>query len=86
MDREECTPGSYFPFGLGGRECIGKHFALHEILLVVTRVLQKHKLNVRKTQDQLQTIQARPLVTLYPNRDIRLHFQPKSLIQNGSPN
>jgi cytochrome P450 len=32
--------GAYFPFGLGPRTCVGKHFALLEAKLIVIRILQ----------------------------------------------
>ncbi len=37
---------SFFPFGMGPRTCVGKHFALLEVKLIVIRFLQKYQLSL----------------------------------------
>ncbi|MCX4093114.1 cytochrome P450 [Nocardia sp. alder85J] len=39
-------PHSYKPFGSGLRACIGRQFALHQIVLVMARVLQRYDLTL----------------------------------------
>lgn len=40
----EKNKGAYFPFGLGPRQCIGKHFALMEVRIVLSIFLQKFEI------------------------------------------
>jgi cytochrome P450 len=37
----EATKGAYFPFGMGPRTCVGKHFALLEAKLILTHFLSR---------------------------------------------
>ncbi len=37
----EVSKGCYFPFGIGPRTCVGRHFAILETKLILTRFLQK---------------------------------------------
>lgn len=39
------VPGSYIPFGLGPRVCVGAAFATAEILLVLARLLRRYELS-----------------------------------------
>jgi cytochrome P450 len=34
---------AYFPFGAGTRQCLGEHFAMHEILLVLSLILPRFR-------------------------------------------
>jgi cytochrome P450 len=40
----EKTKLAFFPFGMGPRTCVGRHFALLEVKLVLIRILQNWKL------------------------------------------
>ncbi|MGQ9692922.1 MAG: cytochrome P450 [Thermaceae bacterium] len=39
-------PGAYFPFGLGGRTCLGKHFALLEGEVALRAILRRFELRL----------------------------------------
>lgn len=41
---DEKMRAAYFPFGLGQRTCIGRHFALHEMQLILTMVARSFRL------------------------------------------
>ncbi len=38
---------AYAPFGAGGRRCLGEHFAYMEALIIVTKLLQKYRVETR---------------------------------------
>ncbi|XP_064388742.1 cholesterol 24-hydroxylase-like [Halichondria panicea] len=48
FDQENKQPSSfvYFPFGLGHRACIGKHFAMMEAKMILARLIQTFKLTL----------------------------------------
>ena len=67
-------PGfKYLPFGGGPRLCIGNSFAIMEMQLVITRILQSFDFELVKNQ----TIEMEPLVTLRPRYGIKLKVQSK---------
>jgi len=45
---DQIKPYSYFPFAAGPRRCIGEDFAMIESLLVLTMVLEKYVIKLRK--------------------------------------
>ena len=65
-------PYTYLPFGGGPRLCIGNHFALLEMQLVVIRMLQHFKL----TPIGEKEILAFPLVTLRPKTAVWMQLTP----------
>jgi cytochrome P450 len=69
--------GAYIPFGAGPRTCVGLNFAMTEILLVLTMVLQRFRLDL--AADPL-AITMEASVTLRPNPGIpvRLRNAPRS--------
>jgi cytochrome P450 len=64
--------GAYLPFGAGPRTCIGLNFAMTEILVVLTLLLQRFR--VELAMDPAR-VRAEPSVTLRPNPGVpvRLH-------------
>ena len=64
--KKEQQPYTYLPFGGGPRLCIGNHFALMEMQLVVIRMLQQFKLTP-VGNDPVGTL---PLVTLRPRNPV----------------
>lgn len=68
-------PGfKYLPFGGGPRLCIGNSFAMMEMQVVITRILQSFHFELVKHQ----TIEMEPLITLRPRYGIKLLLHPKA--------
>ena len=64
------TPFTYLPFGGGPRVCIGNHYAMLQILMILSEVVRKYDFEVVPGQ----TIEARPMVILRPKHGIRMAF------------
>jgi len=65
---------AYFPFGGGGRQCIGESFAWMEAILVLATIAQKWRLNVVPNQK----IALQPKITLRPKYGILCHLQSRA--------
>jgi cytochrome P450 len=63
---------AYLPFGAGPRTCVGLHFAMTEILLVMALLLQRFRLELAMDP---ATVRVEPSVTLRPNPGVlvKLH-------------
>jgi cytochrome P450 len=59
---------AYFPFGGGGRQCIGESFAWMEAVLVIATLAQRWRLSIVENQD----IQLQPKITLRPKFGIQV--------------
>lgn len=64
----------YFPFGAGPRKCIGNNFAMFEMIIAVTELIYKFKL-----EPGFDTIEITPLITLKP-KNAHLNFVPREYI------
>lgn len=58
----------YFPFGGGPRMCIGKAFAMMEMILILASIFQKFQMTL--LSDQI--IEPNPSMTLYPKSGIEM--------------
>lgn len=65
------TPYGYLPFGGGPRLCVGSHFALTELQLVLIQTLRRYR--VLPTAAPPPGLN--PLVTLRPAGELRLRFE-----------
>jgi len=61
---------AYLPFGAGPRVCIGSGFAMMEARLILAAVAQRYKLSL-ETDETIRPVQ---LVTLRPNRPVRMRL------------
>lgn len=64
----EATRKYYYPFGAGPRMCIGNHFALMEIMLILAKMI--HNFDFKLVPHQ--KIEAQPMITLKPKNGIQL--------------
>jgi cytochrome P450 len=64
------TPFTYLPFGGGPRVCIGNHYAMLQILMILSDLLRRYDFQIVPGQ----TIEARPMVILRPKHGIRMTF------------
>ncbi|TXD82432.1 cytochrome P450 [Subsaximicrobium wynnwilliamsii] len=62
----------YFPFGAGPRKCIGNNFAMFEMIIAVTELIQNYKVF-----PEFETIEITPLITLKPKNAL-LKFEKRS--------
>ncbi|WP_158975557.1 cytochrome P450 [Cellulophaga sp. L1A9] len=51
----------YYPFGAGPRMCVGNNFAMYEMIIAVTELLQKYKMTTALT-----AVTINPLISLKP--------------------
>jgi cytochrome P450 len=64
----------YIPFGSGPRICIGKHFAMTEIALVMATIAQRYRLVLPPGAAPVEPL---PLITLHPKDGVRLRLEPR---------
>jgi len=64
------TPFTYLPFGGGPRTCIGNHFAMFQVLMILSHVVRKYDFELVPGQD----IEERAMVILRPKQGIRMTF------------
>jgi cytochrome P450 len=65
-DRAEQARRAYFPFGEGARSCMGAHFAMVEMCLVLATVAQRYRLRLLPGPP----IEPTSMVSLHPSRDV----------------
>ncbi len=63
--RESVPPNASLPFGAGPRKCIGTHFAMLELVLILASIVQRFHVEVLPGEIELQ-----PAVTLRPKNGI----------------
>jgi cytochrome P450 len=64
------TPFTHLPFGGGPRGCIGNHYAMLQILMILSAVLRRYDFELVPGQ----AIEARAMVILRPKQGIRMTF------------
>jgi cytochrome P450 len=80
------TPFTFLPFGGGPRVCIGQHYAMLQILMILSELIRRYDFELVPGQ----TIEARPMVILRTKHGIRMTFThtiapPVSIAQNAIP-
>ncbi|GGS08672.1 cytochrome P450 [Streptomyces aureoverticillatus] len=63
---------AYIPFGAGLRVCIGKHFALTELMIIATMIVQQYRLVLPADHPPVGLDQ---LVTLRPKHEVLLRLE-----------
>jgi cytochrome P450 len=71
---------SYFPFGGGGRKCIGEGFAWTEGVLVIATIAQRWKMKLLRGHP----VNVAPLVTLRPKYGMRMTLEQRQTGQYGA--
>jgi cytochrome P450 len=64
------TPFTFLPFGGGPRVCIGQHYAMLQILMILSELIRRYDFELVPGQ----TIEPRPMVILRPRHGIRMTF------------
>jgi cytochrome P450 len=72
-------PFTYLPFGGGPRVCIGNHYAMLQILMILSELLRKYDFELTPGQ----SIETRAMVILRPKHGIRMSFT-KALARTSS--
>jgi cytochrome P450 len=65
------TPFTYLPFGGGPRICIGNHYAMLQILMILSAMLRRYDFEIVAGQK----IEERAMVILRPKNGIKMHFR-----------
>jgi len=68
---EPRTDFSYFPFGTGSRFCLGSHFAMLEMKLMIAAVVQKYRLRLV----QQQTVEFEHSILLRPRNGMPMKLE-----------
>ena len=69
-ETKQRTPFTFLPFGGGPRVCIGQHYAMLQILMILSELTRRYDFELVPGQ----TIEARPMVILRPKYGIRMTF------------
>jgi cytochrome P450 len=64
------APFTFLPFGGGPRVCIGQHYAMLQILMILSELIRRYDFELVPGQ----AIEARPMVILRPKNGIRMTF------------
>lgn len=69
-EMKQRTPFTFLPFGGGPRVCIGQHYAMLQILMILSELIRRYDFELVPDQ----TIEPRPMVILRPKHGIRMTF------------
>ncbi|HTX41188.1 MAG TPA: cytochrome P450 [Acidobacteriaceae bacterium] len=69
-EMKQRVPFTFLPFGGGPRVCIGQHYAMLQILMILSELTRQYDFELVPGQ----TVEARPMVILRPKNGIRMIF------------
>ncbi|MBI1914322.1 MAG: cytochrome P450 [Planctomycetes bacterium] len=72
---EQIPPYAYFPFGAGPHVCIGNTFAIMEMTLVVSTILQRFRVALAPGQREVEPV---PDVVIRPKGGLRVTVSKRS--------
>ena len=73
-EMKQRTPFTFLPFGGGPRVCIGQHYAMLQILMILSELIRRYDFALVPGQ----RIEARPMVILRPKDGIRMTFTSRN--------
>lgn len=71
--RKHHTAYSYLPFGGGPRFCIGNNFAMMEMQLITTQLMQRYDFEI----DESHIVEIKPVITLRPKDGIMMKVKKR---------
>ncbi|XP_058065467.1 probable cytochrome P450 9f2 [Anopheles bellator] len=77
--RDNIIPGTYLPFGIGPRNCIGSRFALMEVKAIIYHLLLEFSFE-RCAETQVPPPLAKGFMGLGLEKGIQIEFRPRSLL------
>jgi len=77
VDMESNLLGSYLPFIIGARNCIGSKFAMLEVRVLLTMILQKLKFDLDPSQKD-KVVEQTCTVAMIPRTPIKLIFEERN--------
>ena len=72
--RERRSKFAYIPFGGGPRSCIGSNFAMMEMQIAITSLLQAFDLELAETEP----VEREAVISIRPRNGIRFRAAPRS--------
>lgn len=74
-NKDDILRGSFFPFGLGPRICIGRSFALLEIKIILAKILPQFRFEVVDAEH----VEMKPSTILRPRNGLHTHILAREL-------
>jgi len=74
---DEIIPGSYLPFSMGSRGCIGMKFAEAEAAIALSIILNKFKVTIPEGFEEPKYENCRQEITTVPNTPVKIILSPR---------
>nr|WNH29019.1 cytochrome P450 9J34 [Culex pipiens pallens] len=69
-------PGTYLPFGIGPRNCIGSRFALSEVKTIIYYMMQSFSFE-RTSKTEVPLVLIKSMADVIPEKGVHLEFRPR---------